>query len=214
MRALPLATAIDPAAGILIAYAMNGEPLGPDHGAPFRMIVPHWYAVASVKWLKRIDVITEPYAGEFQTGHYIYQWADRAHEPVRHMRVRARITDPAPGAVLDTGTYTVRGKAWSGGGPVTRVDVSLTGEGDWLPAQLEAPQGPLPVAELVLRMERRRRGKTHPSSEGHGCGRKRATGRPAMEPPRLREQRHRGAVRRRALNAGTRPGAREPPQGE
>jgi DMSO/TMAO reductase YedYZ molybdopterin-dependent catalytic subunit len=110
VRALPLATAIDPAAGILIAYEMNGEPLGPDHGAPFRVIVPHWYAVASVKWLKRLDVITEPYAGEFQTGHYIYQWADMAHEPVRHMRVRARITDPAPGAVIDTGTYTVRGK--------------------------------------------------------------------------------------------------------
>lgn len=56
--------------------------------------------------------------------------------------VHARITDPAPGAVLDTGTYTVRGKAWSGSGPVTRVDISLTGEGDWLPAQLETPQGP------------------------------------------------------------------------
>ena len=142
VRALPLADAIDPAAGVLIAYAMNGEPLGPDHGAPFRVIVPHWYAVASVKWLKRIDVVTEPYAGEFQTGHYIYQWADKAHEPVRHMRVRARITDPAPGAVIDTGTYTVRGKAWSGSGPVTRVDISLTGEGDWHRAQLERPAGP------------------------------------------------------------------------
>src|SRR5438093_7607319 len=39
VRALPLAHAIDPAAGILIAYEMNGEPLGPDHGAPFRIIV-------------------------------------------------------------------------------------------------------------------------------------------------------------------------------
>ena len=36
VRALPLAHAADPAAGILIAYEMNGEPLGPDHGAPFR----------------------------------------------------------------------------------------------------------------------------------------------------------------------------------
>src|SRR5215213_7772541 len=73
-RALPLALAADPTAEILIAYEMNGEPLGPDHGAPFRLIVPHWYAVASVKWLKHIDVLTEPYAGEFQTGHYIYEW--------------------------------------------------------------------------------------------------------------------------------------------
>ena len=120
---------------------MNGQPLGRDHGAPFRLIVPHWYAVASVKWLKRLDVLTEPYTGEFQTGHYIYQWPDRPHEPVTLMRVRARITDPAPGSILDVGTYTVRGKAWSGTGPIARVDVSLTGEGDWQPAQLEPARG-------------------------------------------------------------------------
>jgi DMSO/TMAO reductase YedYZ molybdopterin-dependent catalytic subunit len=141
-RALPLALAADPAAEILIAYEMNGEPLTPDHGAPFRLIVPHWYAVASVKWLKRIDVLTEPYTGEFQTGHYIYEWPDRPHEAVDLMRVRARITDPAPGSAISVGTYTVRGKAWSGTGPVTRVDVSLTGEGDWHAAQLEPPKGP------------------------------------------------------------------------
>ncbi|WP_426560743.1 sulfite oxidase [Angustibacter sp. McL0619] len=142
VRALPLAHAVDPASGILIAYEMNGEPLGPDHGAPFRAIVPHWYAVASVKWLKHIDVLTEPYAGEFQTGHYMYQWPDRPEEPVSLMRVRARITDPAPGAIISPGTYTVRGKAWSGTGPVTRVEVSLTGEGDWYPAELEPARGP------------------------------------------------------------------------
>src|ERR687898_1525039 len=128
-RALPLAQATDPASGILIAYEMNGHPLEPDHGAPFRLIVPHWYAVASVKWLKRLDVLTEPYTGEFQTGHYMYQWPDRPQEPVTLMRVRARITDPVPGTTIGLGRYTVRGKAWSGTGPITRVDVSLTGEG-------------------------------------------------------------------------------------
>jgi DMSO/TMAO reductase YedYZ molybdopterin-dependent catalytic subunit len=141
-RALPLAHAADRAAEILIAYEMNGEPLTPDHGAPFRIIVPHWYAVASVKWLKRIDVLTEPYAGEFQTGHYMYQWADRPQETVSLMRVRARITDPPPGSTISVGTYTVRGKAWSGTGPVMRVDVSLTGEGDWHAAELEPSKGP------------------------------------------------------------------------
>ena len=98
VRALPLALAADPAAEILIAYEMNGEPLRPDHGAPFRVVVPHWFAVASVKWLHRIDMLTEPFTGEFQTGHYIYEWPDRPHEPVTLMRVRARITEPAPGS--------------------------------------------------------------------------------------------------------------------
>jgi DMSO/TMAO reductase YedYZ molybdopterin-dependent catalytic subunit len=141
VRALPLTHAADPAAEILIAYEMNGAPLGRDHGAPFRLIVPHWYAVASVKWLKRIDVLTESFAGEFQTGHYIYEWPDRPHEAVRLMRVRARITDPAHGSTLSRGTQTVRGKAWSGTGPVTRVDVSFTGEGDWHAAQLQPAKG-------------------------------------------------------------------------
>jgi DMSO/TMAO reductase YedYZ molybdopterin-dependent catalytic subunit len=142
VRALPLSLAADPGAEILIAYEMNGEPLNRDRGAPFRLIVPHWYAVASVKWLKRIDVLTEPYAGEFQTGHYVYEWPDRPHEPVDLMHVRARITSPAPGSLLDAGTHVLRGKAWSGAGPIARVDVSVAGEGEWFAAELEHPKGP------------------------------------------------------------------------
>src|SRR3954466_8160458 len=149
VRALPLAHAADPAAEILIAYAMTGEPLGLDHGAPFRLIVPHWYAVASVKWLQRIDVLTEPYAGEFQTGHYMYEWPDRAHEAVSLMRVRARITSPAASSMIERGTHTVRGKAWSGTGPVTQVDLGLTGEGERHSARVDrvlAGEGEWPSA--------------------------------------------------------------------
>src|SRR3954465_13342254 len=141
-RALPLAHAADPAAEILIAYEMNGKPLGPDHGSPFRMIVPHLYAVASVKWLKRIDVLTESFSGEFQTGHYIYEWPDRAHEPVDIMRVRARITAPVAGSTISAGPCTVRGKAGCGAGPVQHAEGSLTGEGEGHPARLEPPSGP------------------------------------------------------------------------
>jgi DMSO/TMAO reductase YedYZ molybdopterin-dependent catalytic subunit len=142
VRSLALAHAADLAAEILIAYEMNGEPLNPDHGAPFRLIVPNWYGVASVKWLKRIDVSTERYQGEFQTSHYMYEWPEGPHEPVTTTRVRARITDPAAGSVLPPGSHTVRGKAWSGAGPVTSVEVSFTGEGDWYRAKLEPPAGP------------------------------------------------------------------------
>jgi DMSO/TMAO reductase YedYZ molybdopterin-dependent catalytic subunit len=141
VRSLDLVHAAGPAAEILIAYDMNGEPLNADHGAPIRLIVPHWYGVA-FKWLERIDVITQDYAGEFQVGHYMYEWPDRPHEPVTAMRVRSRITDPAPGAVLPAGTYTVRGKAWSGTGPVTKVELSFTGAGEWHPTHLSIRQEP------------------------------------------------------------------------
>jgi hypothetical protein len=80
--------------------------------------------------------------GEFQTGHYMYQWPDHPYEPVEHMRVRARITGPDPAAVIPAGTYNVRGKAWSGTRPITAVRVSLTGEGEWHEAEVEQAAGP------------------------------------------------------------------------
>ena len=106
-----------------------------------------------MKWLTRIDVIDKDFEGEFQVGHYMYEWSDRPHEPVTLMRVRARITDPAPGAVIPAGTYTVRGKAWSGTGPITNVEVSLTGEGDWQMALVEPPRGPFQWQEWSFTWE-------------------------------------------------------------
>jgi DMSO/TMAO reductase YedYZ molybdopterin-dependent catalytic subunit len=153
VRSLSLAHAADPDAGILIAYEMNGRPLQPDHGYPFRLIVPHWYAVASVKWLGRLDVITEPFTGEFQTGHYVYQWPDRPFEPVTLMRVRARIVDPAHGGTIPAGVYTIRGKAWSGAGPVTEVGLSFTGESEWTPAVVEPAPGPYQWQDWSLEWE-------------------------------------------------------------
>lgn len=141
-RSLAFAHAADPAAEILLAYEMNGSPLRPEHGAPFRLIVPHWYGMASVKWLERIEVTAEAYEGEFQASHYMYEWADQRREPVTSIRVRARITDPAPRSRLPAGHYTVRGKAWTGTGPVTSVEISVAGGNDWERANLDPPASP------------------------------------------------------------------------
>ena len=42
---------------MLLACAMNGAPLPPQHGAPLRLVVPGWYGMAQVKWLTRIEVL-------------------------------------------------------------------------------------------------------------------------------------------------------------
>ncbi|MGF1650869.1 MAG: molybdopterin-dependent oxidoreductase [Hyphomicrobiaceae bacterium] len=39
-----------------ICFAMNGNPLVPDHGAPVRLVVPGWGGTASIKWLTEIRV--------------------------------------------------------------------------------------------------------------------------------------------------------------
>ena len=122
----------------LLAYAMNGEPLPVQHGHPLRLIVPGWYAVASVKWLTEIEVIDRAFCGHFQTDRYYYEWRRNGgvtREPVTLQRVRALITDPAPGQVVGHGDLTVRGVAWSGAAPIARVEVSSAG-GAWREARL------------------------------------------------------------------------------
>ncbi len=122
----------------LLAYAMNGEPLPVQHGYPLRLIVPGWYAVASVKWLTEIVVIDRVFSGHFQTDRYYYEWRRNGgvtREPVALQQVRALITDPAPGQLVGGGDLTVRGVAWSGAAPIARVEVSVGG-GAWREARL------------------------------------------------------------------------------
>jgi DMSO/TMAO reductase YedYZ molybdopterin-dependent catalytic subunit len=123
---------------VLLAYAMNGEPLPVQHGYPLRVIVPDWYAVASVKWLTEIEILDRPFVGHYQTDKYHYEW-ERAgqivREPVTLQQVRALITDPAPSQDVPRGELAVRGVAWSGAAPIARVEVSVNGEA-WQDARL------------------------------------------------------------------------------
>jgi DMSO/TMAO reductase YedYZ molybdopterin-dependent catalytic subunit len=135
-RSLPVRDAME--SGALLAYAMNGHPLPARHGYPLRLVVPGWYAVASVKWLTDIRVVAEPFRGFFQDGHYVYEWnrdGIRVREPIRLTQVRAVITRPAAGQKVPCGTMTVRGVAWSGAAPIARVDVSVA-DGPWQKARL------------------------------------------------------------------------------
>jgi DMSO/TMAO reductase YedYZ molybdopterin-dependent catalytic subunit len=119
-RSLP----IDIAGGddILVAYAMNGEPIPPEHGGPLRLIVPSWYGMASVKWLAEIQLLDRPFEGFFQRDRYVIEG-----RPLRSIEPRAVIASPPDGADVDDGSLEVRGYAWSGHAPLERVDLS---EGD------------------------------------------------------------------------------------
>jgi DMSO/TMAO reductase YedYZ molybdopterin-dependent catalytic subunit len=135
-RSLALADALDE--DVLLAYAMNGDPLPIEHGFPLRLIVPGWYAVAAVKWLTEIVLIEAPFSGHYQTDKYQYEWTrggETVREPVTLQQVRALITEPAAGADVPRGQTVIRGVAWSGAAPIERVDVRLNG-GDWQPAHL------------------------------------------------------------------------------
>jgi sulfane dehydrogenase subunit SoxC len=56
-RSLPLGEAIRD--DVIVALRMNGEALRPEHGAPARLVVPGWYAVVSVKWLRSVQLLEQ-----------------------------------------------------------------------------------------------------------------------------------------------------------
>src|SRR6202165_5564968 len=143
----------------LLAYAMNGEPLPIQHGYPLRLIVPSWYAVASVKWLTEIDVISEPFRGHYQTETYFFEWqrgGQLVREPVSLQRVRSLITEPEPNTEVDQGEMRLRGVAWSGAAPIARVEISIGG-GPWQDARLisERKRHSWQVWELLALLEQR-----------------------------------------------------------
>lgn len=132
-RSLPLEKALDET--VLLAYAMNGEPLTPDHGAPLRLVVPGWYGMASVKWLAHIEVLQTPFLGYYQSGDYVMD-RDGKQQPLAEMEVRSIITWPAHGEQLPRGVHTVRGYCWSGRAPISKVEVSADGGSTWKPARV------------------------------------------------------------------------------
>ena len=143
--------------GALLAYAMNGEPLSAPHGYPLRLIVPGWYAVASVKWLTEIIITDKDFDGYFQTTKYWYEWVRdgrEEREPVTLLNVRALIVTPESGMRLTRGETAIRGVAWSGAARIAKVEVSLNG-GPWQEARMigEGRRGAWQWWELLASLE-------------------------------------------------------------
>lgn len=132
---------------VLLAYEMNGAPLPPQHGAPVRLIVPGWYGMAHVKWLRSITVLASGFTG-FQNAvaYRLRADADDPGEPVTRIQPRALMVPPGfpdfmtRQRVVDAGPLELHGRAWSGRAPVVRVELSTDGGHTWTEATLgESP---------------------------------------------------------------------------
>jgi len=135
--------------GVLLALEMNGQPLPPVHGFPVRLVVPGWYGMASVKWLRRIRAVTEPFAG-YQNAR-AYRWREDPDDegvPMERIRVRSLLVPPGIPEFqprirrVRAGVVVLEGRAWSGGGDVLRVEVSTDDGATWDDAGLDPPLGP------------------------------------------------------------------------
>jgi len=134
-RSMSLAEAMAPEN--LLCFEMNGAPLPREHGYPVRLIAPGWYGVANVKWLTRIEVHDQRYAGRFMARDYVTIREQQAggqtvwtFHTVSHARLKS-----APAKVTRRGHHhTILGVAW--GAPIARVEVQVN-SGRWQAATLD-----------------------------------------------------------------------------
>lgn len=117
----------------------KGVPLYYLLGYPLRLIVPQWYAMASVKWLKKIMVIDHHFNGPFQDidyNYYPYKNNDIGKRPVTNININSIIQQPLDNSILGTGTQYIKGIAWSGTGIIEKVEISTDDGNTWNLAEL------------------------------------------------------------------------------
>jgi DMSO/TMAO reductase YedYZ molybdopterin-dependent catalytic subunit len=128
---------------VLLAYAINGQRLPPQHGFPLRLIVPGWYGMAHVKWLRSITVLDRAFDGYQQALAYHYRRSD-ADSGIAVTRMLPRALMVPPGVpdfmsrtrFVEPSIVQLEGRAWSGIAPVTRVEFSDDAGATWREATL------------------------------------------------------------------------------
>lgn len=140
-RSLPIAEALRD--DVMLAWDANDQALMPQHGFPLRLVVPHWYGMASVKWLRAITVLNEPFKGVEQEKVYRFQQVKGERgEPVTLKRVHSVLKPPGiPDLItrqryLAPGRHMIEGMAWSGSGRIAGVQVSTDDARSWHNAAL------------------------------------------------------------------------------
>jgi sulfite dehydrogenase len=132
---------------VMLAYAMNGEPLPVLNGYPLRLVVPGYYGTYWVKHVNEITVTDKVFDGFWMAT--AYRIPDNACAcvppgtkpertvPINRMNVRSFITSLAEGAQVPTGrAIVVKGIAFDGGKGIKSVAFSSDGGANWREAQL------------------------------------------------------------------------------
>ena len=128
----------------LLAWALNGQPLGRDHGFPIRVVMPGWYGVANVKWLAEIHLQENRFLGNYQA---------RWYRTVRAVGGTGELTDPETQFIetevtklnlksviarvrKTAGAHAVLGFVLNDGTPLRSVEVKVD-DGPWQRATLD-----------------------------------------------------------------------------
>ncbi|MFD5246770.1 molybdopterin-dependent oxidoreductase [Amycolatopsis sp. NPDC058340] len=130
----PVAAALDPERGAMLAIGMNGEPLPVEHGFPARMVIPGLYGyVSATKWVKDLEITTWKARRAY--------WLDRGWGEQAPIKTQSRIDSPKGFETVPAGKVRISGVAWAQHTGIERVEVRLGANGSWLPATLSREVG-------------------------------------------------------------------------
>jgi sulfane dehydrogenase subunit SoxC len=130
---IPLSKGMD---DVIVAYAMNGEPVRPQNGFPIRLVVPGFEGIFNTKWLRRINVVDQYQLNMDDFGHLRKDATSAALGYI--WGPKSIITFPSGSQKLpDHGWYEITGLAWSGMGAVRKVEISTDGGQTWKDAELK-----------------------------------------------------------------------------
>jgi DMSO/TMAO reductase YedYZ molybdopterin-dependent catalytic subunit len=150
MKSLAIDHAVD--GEVMIAYAMNGQPLPLLNGYPLRLVVPGWYATYWVKMLDDIEVLDRPDDNFWMTRAYLIPDTPLADVvpgqqgvkliPINRMVPRSFFTNVKDRAKFRVGeTRTVRGIAFGGDSGLSKVLFSDDAGSHWQEARLGPDHG-------------------------------------------------------------------------
>ena len=125
----------------LLAWEMNGEPIPLAHGGPLRMVLPGYFGVNNVKYVKRVAFTeAESEASIQQTGYRVRPVGVKGapdQPSMWQMSVKSWVTHPLMEAA--TGRIQVHGVAFGGANAVEKVEVSTDGGQSWQDARFIGP---------------------------------------------------------------------------
>lgn len=128
----------------ILAWELNGEPIPLAHGGPLRMIIPGYYGVNQVKYVRRVAFTADETKANIQTSGYRVRDIGAKGAPSQptmwEMNLKSFVTHPGTdGERLPAGLTQVYGVAFSGTSPVRGVEVSLDGGASWRNASFVGP---------------------------------------------------------------------------
>jgi sulfite dehydrogenase len=137
---------------VMVAYAMNDQPLPMVNGFPLRLVVPGWYGTYWVKSLSDITVLTQPFSNFWTDKAYRIPSAPNGTEspqslakdtvPINKFNVRSIFVRPEPDEIWHAGIPNeIEGVAFDSGYGIRRVEVSTDGGTSWADARLDPEIG-------------------------------------------------------------------------